>query len=115
MRDYNVYIEQILEMIGLLKETNLDKMREDRLILDATAMRLQILGEAVKNIPIKIRKKYSHILWDSLIKTRDFVSHNYAMIDVDIMLPFIRNRIIPLERELKKILKQENKEVGGEL
>ena len=110
MRDYNVYIEQILEMIIRLKSSNFDNLESNDLLFDATAMRLQVIGESASKIPAKMRKRYSHIAWDSLIKTRDFVSHNYERIDLGVMRLFIIDKILPLEDQLKKILKEENKE-----
>jgi len=110
MQDYNVYIEQILNMLEKLKRTNLDKLETDELVFDATVMRLQVIGESASKISSKLRKKYSHINWDSLVRTRDFVSHNYERIEISAMRYFIRDKIIPLEDSLKKMVKQENKE-----
>jgi uncharacterized protein with HEPN domain len=109
MLDYNVYIEQMLEMIYRMKKTNLRNLEKDDLTLDATIMRLQVLGESSSKIPDKMRKKYSHIDWKSLIKTRDFISHNYEIVDPVVVREFILNKILPLEENLKKMLKEENK------
>lgn len=110
MLDYNVYLEQIVEMIRKLKSSNFEMLDKDGLLFDATAMRLQVVGESASKIPAKMRKKYSHIDWNSLVRTRDFISHNYERIEIPLMREFILNKIIPLEDSLKKMAKQENKE-----
>jgi uncharacterized protein with HEPN domain len=108
MLDYNVYIEQILEMIERLKSTNLDRIDKDKLVFDATIMRLQVIGESAGKISSKIREANSHIDWNSLIKTRDFISHNYEIVDSTIVREFILNKIFPMKENLKKILKKDN-------
>ena len=50
------------------------------LILDAIAMRLQVIGELLKKIS-KIDKSflelYPEIEWDKIMRLRDIVSHHY--------------------------------------
>jgi len=104
MRDYNIYLEQMLEMIKKLRSSNLDNLETDDDLFDATIMRLQVVGESASKIPLEIRKKHAHILWDTLVKTRDFVSHNYEKIDVNIMKILIMDKILPLEKDLMKLL-----------
>ena len=110
MLNYNLYVRQIIEMILLLKRSNLERLESDRLMFDATMMRLQVIGESTNKIPLKMRKKYAFIPWGSLIRTRDFVSHNYEWVNPVVMREFILTKVIPLENALKKILKEENKD-----
>lgn len=110
MLDYNLYIEQILEMISRLKVGNLQSLEKDNQLLDATIMRLQVIGESANKVSIKTKKKYSHIDWSSLVRTRDFISHNYEKVNPIVMREFILNKLLPMEKDLKKILKEENKE-----
>ena len=104
MRDCKVYLEQILEMIEKLKSSNLEKLEFDDDLFDATVMRLQVIGESAGKIPLKIKKKYTHISWDSLVKMRDFVSHNYERIDIRIMKIIITDKVLPIEGNLKKMI-----------
>lgn len=110
MLDYNFYIEQILEMIERLRSSNLDDLENNNDKFDATITRLQVIGESAGKISAKMRTKYSHIDWNSLIKTRDFVSHNYERVNPIVMREFIRGKIIPIRESLKKIISEENKE-----
>ena len=103
MRDYSIYLEQMLEMIGKLKRSNLNNLETDDDLFDATIMRLQVIGESASKISAEIRGKHSHILWATLIKTRDFVSHNYEKIDVNIMRALIEGKILPAEKDLKRL------------
>jgi len=53
------------------------------LILDAIAMRLQVVGELLKKInkmDNSILKKYPKIEWDKIMRLRDIVSHHYEKV-----------------------------------
>ena len=103
MRDYSIYLDQILDMMKKLKSSNLDNLETDDDLFDATIMRLQVIGESASKIPKEIRKKHSFIPWEMLIKTRDFVSHHYEKIDVNIMKILITEKLIPIEKDLIKL------------
>lgn len=70
-RDVRVYIEDILESITKIEEymgnlKNEDDFYEDTQIQDAVLRRLEIIGEAVKNVPQDLRDKYPEIPWKKL-------------------------------------------------
>lgn len=66
-RELKLFIEDIIENISLIETSieNLTKIefKSNRLIVDATIRRLEIIGEAVKNIPKPFREKYPNIPW----------------------------------------------------
>ena len=82
---------------------------EGILILDSIAIRLQAIGENVKNISknnSSFFEKHDFIDWDKIIRFRDFISHHYEMLDYEIVyqicdyyLPKLRTVI---EFEIKK-------------
>jgi len=104
MHDYKLYLEQIVDMIKKISKSNLDKMGPDSLLLDATLMRLQVIGESSKKIPVKIKKIYPNIPWRALEKMRNFISHNYLGINEKIIRKSIEKHVLPSELSLKKIL-----------
>lgn len=44
---------------------------------DAVMKRLEIIGEATKNIPLKIRKENPNIPWKKMAGMRDMLTHEY--------------------------------------
>ena len=44
---------------------------------DAVTRRLEIIGEAVKNLPTELKKKYSKVPWKKITGTRDILIHEY--------------------------------------
>jgi len=60
MRDYKLYLDDILQAIKKIekytKDISVKKLKEDTLIVDAVVRNLEIIGEAVKNIPLRIKE-----------------------------------------------------------
>ena len=58
------------------------------LILDAIAMRLQVVGELLKKISKmdkSLLENYPEIEWDKIMRLRDIVSHHYEKVDHEII------------------------------
>ncbi len=106
--------ETILEAIGLIEE-RLAKISQARdfistsdgtLILDAIAMRLQVIGELVKKIdksePTLLRN-YADIDWRVVMRLRDIISHHYDILDHEIIYDICKNHIPALKVTVTKI------------
>ena len=72
--------------------------------LDAISMRIQSIGEALKNL----NKRENELLlsvadqtyWSQIIKTRDFISHHYVDIDAEIVYDICKNELEELEKKI---------------
>ena len=66
-KDVKVFIEHILESIFLIEtytaEISKEEFLKSRQIQDAVMRRLEIIGEATKNIPEDFRKEHPDIPW----------------------------------------------------
>ena len=108
-----LFIEDILGNILLIEKSveNLSKSKfiTNKLVIDATVRRLEIIGEAVKNISEKVKTKYPKIEWKKIAGTRDTIIHAYFSVDLDIVwniikfdLPILKDKILKIEKELKE-------------
>lgn len=75
--------------------------------LDAIAMRLQSIGEALKNL-IKRKKELlltvaDETYWSEIIKTRDFISHHYVAIDAEIVFEICGSELKELEKKIVEL------------
>jgi uncharacterized protein with HEPN domain len=75
--------------------------------LDAIAMRLQSIGEALKNLMKRekslLLKVADETYWSEIIKTRDFISHHYVAIDAEIVFDICSNELEELERKIMEL------------
>jgi uncharacterized protein with HEPN domain len=77
-------------------------------ILDAISMRLQVIGESVKQIQ-KLSPsfliKHPEIEWNKISKFRDLVSHHYEHVDHEIVYDICKTHIPKLSKVLRQIMK----------
>lgn len=69
-KDILIFILHILESIELIevytKDTTEDKFLSSPQQQDAVIRRIEIIGEAIKNIPVEFRDKYPEIPWRAI-------------------------------------------------
>ena len=80
--DPKVTLLQIRDAAGRAQEICLEFDKLESLVADwkATAALerfIEILGEAVKRLPVDFRKTYSDVPWKDIAGTRDHLSHGY--------------------------------------
>src|SRR4030065_2099759 len=80
-RDMRVYIQDILESIeaieGYVQSKTEEQFYGNRQVQDAVLRRLEIIGEAVKNIDEEFRNRYPEIPWKKIAGLRDVLIHEY--------------------------------------
>lgn len=109
MRDYKLYLDDILQAIDSInrytKKLTHNKFKKNKLVIDATVRNLEIIGEAVKDIPAGIKEKYSEIEWKKIAGLRDILTHEYFGVDLDILWDIIKNRLPDLKKKISKLPK----------
>ena len=112
-RDLILFIHDILENIELIEDStekiSSSKFKLDRLLFDATMRRLEIIGEAVKNIPESFRNKYPVVPWKKISGLRDILIHAYFGIQSEIIWNIIKKDLPELKKQIKEILEKEDK------
>lgn len=108
-------LDQILESIEVIEErckdyTNIEALLQTpwgMTILDACVMRLQVIGETIKAIDDKTNKTllsaYPQVAWRKIIGLRNFISHEYANIDYDIIWVVIHKYLPSLKTTIQLI------------
>ena len=78
-RDVRLFLYDILECIEKIekytKDMDFDDFVKNDLVVDAVIRNLEIIGEAVKNIPEDFRSKYPDIPWKKIVGFRNIVIH----------------------------------------
>ena len=72
---------------------------------DAVIRRIEIIGEAVKNLPMDLRDENSDIPWRQIAGMRDIVIHQYFGVTIGLVwcvatsdLPNLKDRIVEIRK-----------------
>ena len=107
-RDYQLFLKDIIAAMESIEEfigdMTLEELKADEKTSSAVIRKFEIVGEASKHIPLKIRDKYTNIKWKSMAGMRDRLIHAYFGIDYNLVWSAIKTEIPNLKLKLKKIL-----------
>jgi len=108
-KDPKVNIVFVLECIELIEEYLKDVAEEEFMrstkLQDAIIRRIEMIGEAVKNIPKTITENYLEIQWKRIAGMRDILVHDYLGIDLNTTWQVAQNEIPQLKHKILKIKK----------
>ena len=80
-RDYKLYIDDIRKSIvqieKYMKRVSKEEFKKDEKLQDAVIRRLEIMGEASRNIPRALKEKNKHVHWFDMSQFRDLITHGY--------------------------------------
>ena len=115
-RDPRLYLEDIREscekIFRYAKDMDFDRFIADEKTIDAVIRNLTIIGEAAKNVPDEIRKRYPEVNWRAIAGLWNVVVHEYFGVDDKILWDVVRNKIPELLSHVDHILKTEFPENG---
>jgi len=109
-RDLNLFLEDVLKNIELI-ERSVNSLTEfsfqkDEDKIDANIRRLEIIGEAVKNVPENFRKKYPEVPWKDIAGFRDVLIHGYFGVELKRVWNIIKNDLPKLKKQIEKIVSE---------
>jgi len=121
-REYNLFIQDIKECIVQIDEfvgnMTLEEFKADEKTSSAVVRKLEIIGEATKNVPKEIRQNYKELPWSDMARMRDKIIHSYFVVDYEIVWKTIKERLPEIKPKIDAILEdlenQENKKRKNE-
>jgi uncharacterized protein with HEPN domain len=109
MRDYTLYLKDILAAIESIERftagIDLGAFQADDKTTSAVIRKLEIIGEAVKQIPDEIRQRYTQVPWREMAGMRDKLIHFYFGVDYHLVWKAIKERLPQVKREIQEILR----------
>jgi uncharacterized protein with HEPN domain len=103
---YLLDIKKACDRITLYtKDITLNAFIKDEMRTDAVIRNIEMIGEAVKQLPDIITKKYPNIEWKKIAGLRDILIHHYFGINENIIWDVVKNKIPKLDKIIEEILK----------
>lgn len=106
-RPLTLYVTDIIEAFGRIekytKGMTFADFKRDAKTVDAVVRNVEIIGEAAKHIPAKVRLKYVDIPWREIIGTRSKVIHEYFGVDEAILWRTVTEDLPALKNQIKRI------------
>ena len=117
-RDWRMRVQDILEAIQKIqdytREASLESLQADARTVDAVVRNLTIIGEATRNVPLDIQKRYPAIPWDDMRDMRNVIVHEYFRVSYPILWRTIQSNLPPLVEQLQSLLETEHGTAQGE-
>ena len=106
MRELRFYISDILAAMMATQEfingMDFDTFLEDDKTISAVIRKLEIIGEATKNVPESIRQKYTQVPWRQMAGMRDKLIH--CGVDYTLVWATVKDLIPPLQPIIQQII-----------
>ena len=107
-KNYLLYLEDMLLSMNRIEEYiapfDFEAFQKNQLVIDAVIRNFQIIGEAAKNIPEKIRVKYPSVPWTKMYGLRNLIAHEYFGIDLEMIWEITQHHLHDNKTEVQKIV-----------
>ena len=112
-RDYRLFLNDIKDcadnVLDYTRGKSFDDFMQNQMLRDAVIRNLEIMGEAVKNLPDEVRESNLEIEWRELARFRDVVAHRYFATDYEIIWDIVQKDIPDLVPKIEKVIATESK------
>lgn len=116
MRSHSLYLKDILEAMEAIEKfvegTDFETFKNDDMRASAVIRKLEIIGEATKNMADGIKQKYPQVPWKDMAGMRDRLIHFYFGLKYDLVWNTIKVDIPKLKPQIAKILREINEARG---
>ena len=109
MRDDRLYLKDIFAAMVATQEfiegIDFETFASDDKTASAVLRKLEIIGEATKNVPEEIRREYPQVPWRQMAGMRDRLIHSYFEVDYLLVWETVKSQIPLLQPVIVQILR----------
>ena len=113
-RDRRLYLQDIWDSILAIEEYTGDLTEDgflsNRQAQDAVVRRLEIIGEAVKNLDAGYKDAHPQIPWKGIAGARDIIAHGYFGVRLERIWDIARKDIPRLKEQFAELMEEEEEE-----
>jgi uncharacterized protein with HEPN domain len=109
VKDDRVYLQHIrdaLDDIANYANAGQEAFLAERMRQDATLRKLQVIGQAVKNLSDRSKSRQPHIPWKQIAGLRDKVIHDYFGVNLEIVWAVVEKDLPQLRRAVEALLSE---------
>jgi len=107
-RDIRDSLQDILATIDLAEQfvtgLTFTNFENDPKTVFAVIRAIEVIGEAVKNIPLSLRDQHPEIPWRGFTGMRDKLIHDYFNTDVEIIWKAVQDDVPQLKTMISRVL-----------
>lgn len=96
-RDYRLYLQDIFDAcekaVMFTDGLTFEEFSADPMVVDAVARNLEIVGEAVKNVPREFLALRPDVDWKNIARFRDVIAHHYFRVKLTVVWDIVQNRL----------------------
>jgi uncharacterized protein with HEPN domain len=100
LEDVTVSIEKIERYIHSI---TIVAFKADEKTVDAVVRNLEIIGEAVRQIPSVFKEKHSNVPWNQIAGLRNRIVHDYFGLDLEMIWYIVTSDLPELKKKIGEI------------
>lgn len=108
-RNVVLFVKDILQNMGEAEEfiqgLSYDEFAGDKKTFNAVVRALEVIGEAAKNVPTAMRRKYPAVPWREMAGMRDKVIHSCFGVDREAVWLAVKDRIPTIRPIIEQVVR----------
>jgi uncharacterized protein with HEPN domain len=107
LKDNRIYLIHIAEAIGEIERysaSGREAFLENRMEQDAVIRKLEVIGEAAKHLPARIKELRSEIPWREIAAMSDKMMHEYLGVNLELVWAVVDRNLLGLKRAVEELL-----------
>jgi uncharacterized protein with HEPN domain len=109
LKSHKAYLDHIIEesdyLVRQSGSLDYDSFIDDENLTRSFVRSLEIIGEAVKNLPEEFKKLHSDIEWKKIAGMRDMLMHHYFGVSYKIVWDVVKNQVPDLKNKIESYMK----------